>query len=105
MEDPGLRDPISHATTVVIPSEFYRRKLTQERSRIAACERANTAMWSAYTAANGSLNITTYLAESGPAVFGPGRTALACWTVRHPENAALLRALQKATGAATCKAA
>ena len=40
-----------------------------------------------------------------PAVFGPGRTALACWTVRHPENAALLRALQKATGAATCKAA
>jgi tRNA(Arg) A34 adenosine deaminase TadA len=105
MEDPGLRDPATHATTVVIPTQFYGRVLQQERSGIASCEAQNTAMWNAHAEARaqkGRFSITTYLTSNGPAVFGPGWKALSCWKLQHAENAGLLAALQAATGATTC---
>ena len=41
MEDPGLRSKATHESIVVIPTEFYGRKLSIERSRVPACERAS----------------------------------------------------------------
>jgi len=103
MEDPGLRSATTHETTIVIPTEFYGRKLTIDHSTIPECGRANVAMWKAVEGqtAPARFSVTTYIAQNGRAIFAPGWQALACWTPL-PANAGLLAELRKATGVGAC---
>jgi tRNA(Arg) A34 adenosine deaminase TadA len=113
MEDPGLRDTKTHATVIVVPTAFYGRRLGEERSELPECQRANRAMWKAVETqppsegdpdkAKSAFSITTYLTENGHAVFGPAWKRLSCWRPKYPENASLVAALRRATGATLCK--
>ena len=112
MEDPGLRDPKTHETNIPVPTRFYGRHLSQQRSVVRACLEANEAMWKAVEAnppapgdpdsAKNSFSITSYLTANAQNIFKPARDELACFKAQHEQNEKLVAALREATGVTKC---
>ena len=109
MEDPGLRDPKSHETTIAILKSVYGRTLTQERSTMKEAEETNRRMWKDATGPpydryfagpSGAryFDITAYLAFHGKELFGPTHKKLQEFKVLNPENRELHTRLKQKVG-------
>jgi tRNA(Arg) A34 adenosine deaminase TadA len=97
MEDPGLRDPVTRATRIVLPDSVYGRTLVQVRSGLVEATTSNRLMWSA--AENSKrFSITDYLSASSEDLLGPAYRRLKGTTTQFPENVDLLHKLKAAVG-------